>query len=560
MASSLSRILIGSIIVAGAVVAGCNDSVAPAEQLDVVLQSVPDTLDRGDSVHLTPVITDAAGRLVSRTVSWQTSNPAIATVDSAGWVHGVALGQVVITAAVGTGTASAPMTIANPIVVTFTATDTLQLGDSATFSATVFDRNGAVVADPALTWLTPDTLIARLRPTGYLVALGYGTVRLMARYGERFYTHVVEVPWTPEAPGLSLVKIMSGYSGVYCGLTSTGQAYCKGNNGYGELGTGTYSGSSVFVPVATTARFVDLEVGQYGVCALSTDAQIYCWGSNGYYEHSPIDTAVRRIHTPRPLETALRFKDITHTEHGQTCGVTTSNEPYCWGHNDNYQTGRSPLSVRLHGIARVNGGMALTEVDGNGADTCGVDLAGAVYCWGVGYLRYAEQSPDPYSVPWTVPLHGVSVASGTACALTSAGAAVCWGDNGFGGFGNGTLGSRSATPVVVNGGHQFTKLAGSLGHCGITVAGDLYCWGSYAGFREFNYSRPVRVAPDLKFRDITGDWTNSRYCAATTEGSTYCFAEITPPRTASADLMSATFTRAYFVRPRASASFRPIPR
>lgn len=526
--SSIARMLVGTIVLGSAILSACGDSTSP-QRVRVQIAAVPDTLDVGDSLLLTALVMQGSDTL-DAPISWSTSDPAIALVETDEWLHGRNPGSTIITATSSGGTASVSIVVAHPVLVSLAGPNALPLGDSVTLTVGVIERDQQSVANPAITWSTADTLIVGLSQTGKVVARGYGTARIFARYGVRVDSHDVDIPLAPFVSGPSLVSFTYTF-GHYCGLTSSGQAYCGGNNNGGQVGIGTHGfDTEPFQPVVSTARFTQIEAGQYGVCALSTSRQMYCWGWNADYEHSPIDTALRRITTPRAIETDLRFRDLAHTEHKTTCGVASTLEAYCWGHNDEYQTGRAPWATRLGGIERIDGERLLSEIDGNGMETCGADAAGVAYCWGTGgVIRHPTTSgPAATAVPFTGALHGVAVGGLTACALTAQGAAVCWGDNYHGGLGNGTSGGWSETPVFVNGGHQFTKLAGSRGTCGITTAADLYCWGSYAGFRQFNPTRPVRVFPQRKFQHVSGDWTTSRICAVTTGGETYCFIEQLP--------------------------------
>src|SRR4051794_26312433 len=61
------------------------------------------------------------------------------------------------------------------------------------------------------------------------------------------------------------------------------------------------------------------------------------------------------------------------------------------------------------------------------------------------------------------------------CALSTAGAAYCWGLGVAGDLGNGrTTRSRRVLPRRVLGGLSFAALGGS---CGITTSSAAYCWG-----------------------------------------------------------------------------------
>jgi alpha-tubulin suppressor-like RCC1 family protein len=130
------------------------------------------------------------------------------------------------------------------------------------------------------------------------------------------------------------------------------------------------------------------------------------------------------------------------------------------------------------------------------AHTCALTTAGAAYCWGsnaFGQLGAgAGAGPGARSAAPLPVLGGpfVRLYAGLyhTCGLTAAGAAFCWGRNNSGQLGNGTFGI-STTPLAVTGGLTFSNLAmGELHSCGITgpgpgvtgttgVAGTIYCWG-----------------------------------------------------------------------------------
>jgi alpha-tubulin suppressor-like RCC1 family protein len=119
---------------------------------------------------------------------------------------------------------------------------------------------------------------------------------------------------------------------------------------------------------------------------------------------------------------------------------------------------------------------------------------------------------------WAISGHGSVIAAGAyhTCALTSAGAAQCWGDNEFGQLGNGKNGTISRTPVAVsrlssgvvaiaagtpawvNAG-QGAYAAGASHTCALTSAGAMQCWGdnSYGQLGNgttTNSSTPVAVS------------------------------------------------------------------
>jgi alpha-tubulin suppressor-like RCC1 family protein len=107
-----------------------------------------------------------------------------------------------------------------------------------------------------------------------------------------------------------------------------------------------------------------------------------------------------------------------------------------------------------------------------------------------------------------------------ACALTVAGIAYCWGQNGAWQLGDGS-GASSAIPVRVSAppGLIFTQItAGGSGTCAVSTGQSVYCWGS--GILGLNSQTPVLVSNTLHIRSVSSG--NGFACGIDLAGAAYC--------------------------------------
>ena len=129
----------------------------------------------------------------------------------------------------------------------------------------------------------------------------------------------------------------------------------------------------------------------------------------------------------------------------------------------------------------------------------------------------------------------ISAGNSFACGLSVAGEAYCWGRNRYGQVGDGTTTNRG-TFVPVAGGHTFTQISvhgwragfdDEPGHaCALTPAGAAYCWGHNGNGQlgdGTNVDRhvPTPVAGGLQFAQIDAGYAYT--CGVTTAGAAYCW-------------------------------------
>lgn len=269
----------------------------------------------------------------------------------------------------------------------------------------------------------------------------------------------------PVQGGLGFSSIALG--GVACGLTATGTAYCWsdgiGNNGAGLLGNGSTSASLIPVLVSGELTFASLSTGSGAqTCGVTTTGAAYCWGNNKYGQLG--DDATANSLTPTVVATSVKFSSISVSAQ-HTCGVTTAGDAYCWGANSYGQLGTGSTTASLHPVA-VSGGLKFASIATGSASTCGVTTSGAAYCWGSnasGQLGNGTtiDSQTPVAVAGGIVFSSIAVGTNAAggsntfaCGVATSGAAYCWGTNTLGQLGNGTK-TDSSTPVAVSGGLHF---------------------------------------------------------------------------------------------------------
>src|SRR5437016_3834674 len=139
----------------------------------------------GATVQLSGVTKDSAGNLLTRrTVSWMTSNNAVATVSASGMVTGVAAGSATITATSDGQSGTAAMTVTNVPVARVTVTPliaSLLMGATVQLTATPTDSLGNLVTGRVIAWSTNAARVAAVSATGLVtdrsVAVAVSTAR-----------------------------------------------------------------------------------------------------------------------------------------------------------------------------------------------------------------------------------------------------------------------------------------------------------------------------------------------------------------------------------------------
>jgi alpha-tubulin suppressor-like RCC1 family protein len=299
---------------------------------------------------------------------------------------------------------------------------------------------------------------------------------------------------------LDFATISAGDS-TGCAISTAGRAYCWGMGTHGENGNGNTADKTTPSLVTSGLTFTSISVGGMHVCAIATGGAAYCWGDDSFGQLGD----ARRVSSTTPIPVSggggpATFASISAGLR-HTCALTSDGTAYCWGYNDLGQLGDGSGATTDTPV-QVAGGFRFTWISAGGDHTCGITTSGAALCWGsnlngqLGTGTSGDVAFAPVAVAGGLTFTRISASTGTrfkingrghTCALTSAGAAYCWGDNtdlqiGTGQFtgGNGMV----TSPVQVAQGERgagvtFTSIsAGSRHSCAVGSDGNAYCWGS----------------------------------------------------------------------------------
>ena len=229
--------------------------------------------------------------------------------------------------------------------------------------------------------------------------------------------------------------------------------YCWGDNSHGQLGDGTTTRRLSPKLVAGGRRFRNISVAVGHSCAVTTDYQAFCWGSGGSGRLG--NGSTRSSLTPVAVATWRKFRQIS-AGYFHTCAMGRDNRAYCWG--DGISVGDGTGLQRLRPTA-VAGDRLVEFVEAGAGHTCGNGYDGQGYCWGansLGELGIGSAGP-PRLIPdafvarpaGVLGYKQLSAGDVHSCGIANTGKAYCWGFNGSGQLGNGTL-EQHFSPVPVS--------------------------------------------------------------------------------------------------------------
>lgn len=320
-----------------------------------------------------------------------------------------------------------------------------------------------------------------------------------------------------------------------CGVTTSGAAYCWGTQPYG-LGDGTTTQRSS--PILVAGSYKAAAVGHHYSCLLATNGAVTCWGraesgelGNGSFTSRPVPGIV-----PEIVATTITAGWY------HACALVAAGSARCWGYNITRQLGlEAPDSLDRPSPHTVAGTLQFVAIDAARFHSCALTTQGAAYCWGAndrgqignGSTGNHVQGPTAVSGGLTF---GAITAGGTfvsgsgrtghSCALTANGTAHCWGNNWWGELGNNST-TSSSIPVPVAGSIAFKAIAaGSMHTCALTTAGTAYCWGENTNGELGDGTNVQRLTPQL----VSGGQAFATIsagdgftCAVTAAGVAYCW-------------------------------------
>ena len=270
-----------------------------------------------------------------------------------------------------------------------------------------------------------------------------------------------------------------------CAVLADGTARCWGNNDTGQLGAGPAALQSPDpLVVKGAADLVAIDAGVGHTCALTAGGAMHCWGANGGGQLGDGTTSPHFEPVAVTLLAGFSYVTQASRQDAHGCARLSDGTLRCWGANPAGQCG-APASGGAAEMVAVSLG-SVRSAHAGGAHSCAIVAGGALLCWGadgagqLGTGLAVESTHVPQAVPLSAKVRSVALGALHTCAVTTDGAAWCWGDNTRGQLGVGAVSAGSGVPLQVPGLSGVVMLVAGAHHtCALTAGADTpRCWGA----------------------------------------------------------------------------------
>ncbi|MEI6448035.1 MAG: hypothetical protein WCO96_09185, partial [Actinomycetes bacterium] len=332
----------------------------------------------------------------------------------------------------------------------------------------------------------------------------------------------------PSASAASIAGLSNGLNHS-CLLFTGGSVSCWGSNSSGQLGDGTRTDRSRAVTVSGVSTAIQLSASEDHTCALIRGAKVQCWGENsdgqlgdGTRNESAVPVTVQGISGAIQVSTGG----------SHSCAILRSGVAQCWGSNANGQLGTGSKASRSLKPVPVAGLTNATRIAAGRFHTCAVRKTHQVACWGYnGYGALGDGTvtarPKLVTVPGILNAAEVSVGPSLSCAVLDNSLIKCWGGiKGAGMVGDGSA-DASTTPVYVSGILNAESVSIGESHaCALTSTRSVTCWGANSDGQLGDGTTVGRPLPEVVsgLADIVGLASGrSHSCAASAGGTAWCW-------------------------------------
>ncbi len=156
----------------------------------ITISSTTSSVNVGSTLQVTAVCKDQSNNVIAcPTLTWTSSNPSKATINSSGLIAGVAAGTTDIRAVTGSVTSnilSIAVTVPTPVLTSIAMTPewpTVNIGQTLQLTIICKDQNKNTITCPTLTWINSVPSVATVSPTGLITGVATGMTLMVVQKG-----------------------------------------------------------------------------------------------------------------------------------------------------------------------------------------------------------------------------------------------------------------------------------------------------------------------------------------------------------------------------------------